>query len=119
MSDFLFLPYPDGILQMGKKEKYKDSVIAITNFCRILNRKIGTYRMHYLTEDYYITVELDNGTLKIPLHPAADFDTATTSHTSHLILNAASSFKPKDLQNKLYRKILEDWRKLFSDKRKS
>ncbi len=47
---------------MVKTEKYKDSVQAITNFCRYINRSIGNYQMHYLSEDHNFTVDVGKST---------------------------------------------------------
>lgn len=103
---------------MVKTEKYKDSIMAIAHFCSHINREIGAYQSHYLSEDYHFTVDVGNGFLKIPLHLAADFNKETTAHTTDLILAAASSFKAKETAHRTYKKILADWRKLFSDKRR-
>lgn len=92
--------------------------MAIAHFCRHINREIGTYQSHYLSEDYHFTVDVENGYLKVPINLASDFNKETTAQTTELILQAASSFKPKDTRHRSYKKILADWRKLFSDKRR-
>lgn len=101
---------------MVKTEKYKDSVVELTKYSQHVNRQIGDYRSHYLSSDYTFTVELSNGTLKIPLHLAADFSSRGSSTHHESIITVAKSFQAKDPKHRSNRKILEEWRKLFSKK---
>ena len=100
---------------MVKTEKYKDSVMRLTLFCKHINRNIGDYESHYLTQNCNFTVELTNGTLILPINLVADFNKENTLQTTELILKAAGSFKSKIKKQKSYKEIVSDWFSLFSD----
>lgn len=103
---------------MVKTEKYRESVMSITRFCKHINREIGIYQSHFLSKDLTFTVKLTNGTLKIPLSLAADFDKANVNLITEHLLKAASSFLSSHIESKSYKKTLADWRNLFLEKRK-
>lgn len=101
---------------MVKTEKYKDEVTSITNYCKELNSEIGNYQKHYLTSDLSFKVELDNGLLKIPVHLVVNLNKSDLSRTENLIQKVTESFQPFQRKQKSYKKILSDWRRLFSSK---
>ena len=100
---------------MVKTDKYKDSVMRLTLFCKHINHEIGDYQAHYLSEDLHFTVELKNGTLILPIPLVADFNKENTIQTTELILKAAASFKSKTTKLRSYKDVLHDWMNLFSD----
>ena len=59
---------------MTKTTECVRGVIAITDLARELNPDIGSYKEHFIIENFGFVVQLSNGGIKIPRELARDYE---------------------------------------------
>jgi hypothetical protein len=77
---------------MNKTNDYSKGVMAITNMAKEVNPKIGSYREHFLIENFGFIVRLSNGGIKIPTEVAKNYETHPASLTKEIIQAVAESY---------------------------
>jgi len=64
-----------------KTNAYTNGVMGITYLARTINHEIGSYLSHHINESFNFTVELSNGSIKMSLEIAQDYETRPSSVT--------------------------------------
>ena len=77
---------------MTKTTEYARGVIAITDLARELNPNIGSYREHFIIENFGFIVQLSNGGIKIPRELAQDHEANPHHITRENIKAVAESY---------------------------
>ena len=77
---------------MNKTTDYSKAVMAITNLAKEVNPRIGSYREHFLIENFGFIVRLSNGGIKIPTEAAKNYETHPAGLTKEILKTIAGSF---------------------------
>lgn len=77
---------------MTSTTEYARGVIAITDMAREINPTIGSYREHFIIENFGFIVQLSNGGLKIPRALAQDYEMLPWTIAKEKIKAVAESY---------------------------
>lgn len=85
---------------MKKTNAHTIGVKGITYLARTINPEIGLYQNHQINLSYNFTVELSNGSIKMPIEIAQDYEARPSSVTFDRYEIVANTFCKK-LNNKI------------------
>jgi hypothetical protein len=77
---------------MTSTTEYARGVIAITDMAREINPNIGSYKEHFIIENFGFIVMLSNGGIKIPRELAQDYEVQPWNFVKDRIRGVAASY---------------------------
>lgn len=78
---------------MTKTERNKNGVIGITKQVSLIDKKIGSYKEHFINEYFGYTVKLSNGAIRIPRKTAEDYEVQKGIVTTERIKKIAETYQ--------------------------
>jgi len=78
---------------MERTTKNRSGVMALTSLARVVNSKIGDYQEHFINEDFGFSVRLSNGTIRMSIEVAEDYEAQPSSVTQDRINKIANTFR--------------------------
>lgn len=82
---------------MTKTERNKNGVIGITKQVSLIDKKIGSYKEHFINEYFGYTVKLSNGAIRIPRKTAEDYEVQKGIVTPERIKKIAETYRHKEI----------------------
>jgi hypothetical protein len=77
---------------MTTTTEYARGVIAITDLARQINPNIGSYKEHFIIENFGFIVQLSNGGIKIPRELAQEYELQPWNVAKNSIKAVAESY---------------------------